>query len=144
MYLYTKPHLPLDPKTMKNEGFETPNLWVITPKKWSLWVPMVHCFGMRSANRMSFFPKTVTERNRHRKHLDSSVASNWCSALDVHDAGDVWRRAGHRRGKTPAGGWFQPTEWWKSVHLGFGLRQGEGEGDFILKSVFSIMSNRWW
>ena len=25
-------YLPLDPKTMKNEGFQPPNIWVITPK----------------------------------------------------------------------------------------------------------------
>ena len=27
-----KKKLPLDPKTMKNEGFNTPKIWVITPK----------------------------------------------------------------------------------------------------------------
>ena len=34
--------LPLDPKTMKNEGFKPPNIWVQSPLKMKeTWVPMV-------------------------------------------------------------------------------------------------------
>jgi len=51
--------LPLDPKTMKNEGFYTPNIWVITPKNEGCGFPWYILSILGPTPKMD--PRTVTD-----------------------------------------------------------------------------------
>ena len=99
---------PLDPKTMKNEGFRSPNIWVIviTPKNegcgfpWHVWIP--RDFSTRSHNvKVGFFSVA------HQVALPESLR-NVSSTAAPQRLGQSF---------TAQGWWFQPIKtycpkWW--------------------------------